>query len=229
MLEGQIFHMACLEPERFNEKYWVLDDTEKCKEIGGDKPRSTKLYKKWLQTQDLLHNKQERISKDDFDTFTSMSESLRKNKASKTLMSNLTSTEEPFEIMIDGFNFKGKIDGVGVIEDDKSNMLGLNKGDKYLIDLKKAADSSFDKIKWDIIKMNYHLQAGLYSAAKRIKIYFLVYVDKSCNITVVKLSPETLEDGYTKLEFTIQEFVRCAEENSWYSSYEFSNGGYINY
>jgi len=231
MLEGQMFHMACLEIEKFHKKYWVLDDSEKCIEIGCAKPRATKVYKEWLEQQDLLHKGQERISKDDFDTYVNMSKALYRNKSAGILMKNLIAKEEGFETIIDGFKFTGKIDGRGEVKKEgfKDNILGLEIGDKYQIDLKKYADASYEKIKWDIKKMNYHLQGGLYSKVSNIDKYYLVYIDKSCNITVVKLDTSVLEEGFRKLEFMLAEFTRCAEENAWHSSYEFHNGGYINF
>ena len=52
MEAGKLFHMAILEPEKFKETYWVLDDSEKVLEIGGGNPRATKVYKEWIIEQD---------------------------------------------------------------------------------------------------------------------------------------------------------------------------------
>lgn len=216
MKEGQMFHEACLEPEKFKAKYWVLDDADKCKEIGGAKPRSTKVYKEWVLQQELLHKGRERVSKEDYDTFMRMSEALKLNKASGKFMNNLTDTEKPFEINHDEFMIKGKIDGVGENEE------GL-----FEIDLKKVADASYKKIRWNIQDMNYDLQGGLYASALKCLNYYLIFIDKSCNITVVKLTEDTLHTGFVKMENALAEFSRCAEENAWSSSYEFYNGGYI--
>jgi len=230
MKEGKMFHMACLELDKFKELYWVLDDSDKCLEIGGAKPRSTNKYKDWLELQDLLHKGQERVSQQDYDTYINMSNALRRNKAAGILMNNLTDTEKGFSTIIDGFKFTGKVDGVGEIKTNiEDNLIDLVKGDKYQIDLKKVADASYQKIRWDITNMNYHLQGGLYSSVNKISKYFLVYIDKACNITIVKLDETILSEGYQKLETALAEFTRCAEENLWHSSYEFFNGGYIVY
>jgi len=244
MLEGKQFHMACLEPEKFEETYWVLDDTEKVDDLLTNgyldskgklviptSPRSTKPYKEWVIEQDKLNVGRERISKELFDTFINMSKALNKNKSSGYLMKILNEHESDFEEIIDGFLFKGKIDGKGEITKDnfKENNLDLYEGDKVVIDLKKVADAKYEKIKWDIRKKNYHLQGGLYSNVSRASKYFLVYIDKGCNILVVQLEPSILEEGYIRLETTLAEFTRCAEEDAWGSSYEFFNGGYIKY
>lgn len=45
---GSAIHTIILEPHLFNDEYLVLDDTEKCKEIGGKKPQATTKYKEWV-------------------------------------------------------------------------------------------------------------------------------------------------------------------------------------
>ena len=145
-----------------------------------------------------------------------MSESLKRNKIAGKFMNNLIGTETEFEFEHDGFKFTGKVDGHGE-----------NEFGDFIIDLKKVADASYKKIRWNIQDMNYDLQAGLSSKACNIDNYFLIFIDKSCNITVVKIIPETLESGFVKLENCISEFTRCAEENAWFDSYDFFNGGYI--
>lgn len=212
MKEGIMFHMACLEPEKFAEKYWVLDDLEKCDEIGGAKPRSTKAYKEWVQEQDSLNSGRERVSKEDYDTFMRMSNALQFNSATKKLMAGLIEKEKAIEFEYDGFKIRGKIDGVG---------------DSYILDLKKAANSEFKKVKWDIKDMNYDMQGAIYSHAVNKADYYLIYIDKACNILVVKLSKETIEQGWEKFETALSSFQECAEQDLWNGSYEFYNGGYI--
>jgi len=223
MKEGQIFHCVCLELENFNKKYWILDDAKICEKIGGAKPRGTNDYKEWKLNQELLNKGKELVSIDDYNTFINMSDALRRNKASKILINSLTDKEFPFEFEYDQFKIKGKIDGKGEIKEDN---LFFDKG-KYIIDLKKVADASYKKIRWDIRDKNLDLQGGLYSYSQKINNYYLVFIDKKCNITIVNLIEETLNSGFNKFENSIKEFQRCAEENAWQSSYEFYNGGFI--
>ena len=221
MKEGKQFHMACLEPEKFKNTYWVLDDSEKCQELingGAKSPRATKEYKAWLVEQDSKNEGKERLSKEDYDTFMNMSEALRNNSSSGKFMNNLTSTEEYFEFETDGFHICGVIDGRGVNED-------VN----FKIDLKKVADASYEKVKWEIERSGYHMQGGLYTRAEPHEEYYLIYIDKGCNITVVQLSSECLDRGYSRFEFALAKFQECAESDLWDSSYEFYNGGHILY
>lgn len=212
MKEGTMFHMAVLEPEKFKESYWVLDDTEKCAEIGGAKPRATSAYKDWVQSEIAKNEGKEMISKESYDTYLKMGEYLNRNSATKHLMDGLVDRESEFEINHLGFTVKGKIDGLG---------------SDYIIDLKKVADSSYKRVRWVIEDMMYDMQAGIYCAAKRIKKYYLVFIDSSCAVTVVKLGEGAIQNGFGKFEIALDEFRRCAEENLFESSYEFFNGGFI--
>lgn len=209
---GKLFHMAILEPDKFINTYWVLDDSAKVLEIGGGNPRATKIYKEWIVDQDALNTGKERISKDDYDLYLSMGAYLKQNDASKDLMNGLIEKELDFEFEHLGFNVKGKIDG---------------KGSDYIIDLKKVADASFKKVRWIIEDMMYDMQAGIYCSAVRIKKYYLIFIDASCSVTVVKLNEGTIQNGFGRFEIALDEFRRCAEEDKFYSSYEFFNGGFI--
>lgn len=217
MKEGIIFHMACLEPEKFKEEYWILDDTEICQKIGGAKPRATKVYKEWLNEEMPKHNG-EMISQELYDTFMNMSTSLRLNSCSGKYINNLTATEQRYESEFDGFKVVYKIDGEGKNED------GL-----FLCDIKKVADASFKRIKWDIKDMNYDMQGAIYSEFKNVTNYILIYIDKGCNISVVKLTKDTLNEGFSKFECAINGLTKCAKENRFNDSYDFWNNGHINF
>jgi len=212
MEEGKRFHMAVLEPEKFNEKYWFLDDSQKVLEIGGGNPRGTKIYKDWIIEQQSNNSSKEMILKDEYDMYSRMLDSLLSNKATKDLMLNLIEKESFFEYELDGFKLCGVIDG---------------KGSDYIIDLKKVDDASYKKVKWKIFDSNFDLQGGLYSTAKNIKNYYLIFIDSDCNITVVKFSEGTIQSGMTKLENALSKFSECVESDLWQSSYEFYNGGFI--
>jgi hypothetical protein len=212
MNQGVMFHMAILEPERFKSKYWVLDDSSKITEIGGGNPRLTKAYKEWVIEQDILNSGKERISKQDYDLYLGMGDYLNKCSATKHLMAGLIKKEVDIEFNLCDFLVNGRIDG---------------EGEDYLLDLKKVADASFKKVKWIIQDMFYDMQGGIYAHAKRKHKYYIIFIDASCNVTVVKLSEETLKNGFGAFAVALQEFRRCAEEELFYSSYEFYNNGFI--
>lgn len=213
MIDGRRFHMAVLEPEIFIEKHWVLDDTEKIKEIGGGNPRATKLYKEWKAIKESENEGKELISIDDFNMFMAMKQALYSNPSTKPLMESLTEKEKFVSVEYEGFKINMKIDGLS---------------EEIILDLKKVANSKFKKIKWDIRDKHYDMQAGLYEYATGIHEYYLPFIDAGCNITLVKLTTGTLSEGFSKFEMAIERFIECAEQDLWNSSYEFWNGGYVN-
>lgn len=212
MKEGTMFHMAILEPDKFKEKYWILDDSEKCAEIGGAKPRATKAYKEWFNEQIEKNTGRELISKEDYDLYLSMGDYLYKCSATSWIMNGLVHKEKGFKFEHNNFSITGKIDG---------------EGNDYCMDLKKVADASFKKVKWTIQDMRYDMQGAIYSYAAAKKKYYLVFIDKAINVTVVKISEDTLQTGFVAFESALSEFQRCIEEDAFYSSYEFFNNGYI--
>lgn len=212
MEAGSQFHMAVLEPLKFMEKYFVFDDSAKVIEIGGGNPRGTNKYKEWKQEQFDQNAGKELISKEDYDLYLQIGEYLKVNSATSWLMDGLIAKEKKFEFEHNGFIIDGKIDG---------------EGKDYLIDLKKVSDASFKRVKWVIFDMYYHMQGAIYCAATGKYDYYLIFVDESINVTVVKISQETLQVGYVAFESALAEFTRCIEEDAFNTSYEFYNGGYI--
>ncbi len=212
MEDGKIFHMSILEPVEFENNYWVLDDTEKVKKIGGAKPRGTNEYKTWLQKQIAQNQGKERISIQDYNLYKEMEKYLRTCSATRDLMSGLSETEKSISFEYNDFLITGKIDGLG---------------NNYILDLKKVANADFNKVRWSIRDNNYDLQAAIYSAYTGIYNYYLIFIDNDINVTVVKLSKETLQTGFNKLDNSLIEFRRCAEEDLFLSSYEFYNRGFV--
>ncbi len=219
MDEGTMFHMAVLEPDKFSQEYWVMDDTAIITKLingGAKNPRATKDYKEWRSVEYTKH-KGVPIAKDLYNTLMKMGEYLNQNTATKTLLKNLITKEKFFNFLHNGFKIVGKIDGVGRI--DKK---------KYTLDLKKVADASYDKLRWKIKEMRYHMQGAIYTKSEGCDTHYLICIDTSCNVTVIRYTKETLHLGLTEFNYALDKFQQCAEEDLFSSSYEFYNGGYIN-
>jgi hypothetical protein len=208
MEEGKRFHMAMLEPEKFKEKYFILDDTEKVNELiaGGSKsPRNTKDYREWKQKQLDLNAGKELIDLEEYETYMRMIEALNNHSVCKGLM-----------------NGEGENEKHVKYEDDFKMQCYIDRATKsYTVDLKKVADASFHKIKWDIERMNYDLQGVICSKSNKTSNHYLIYIDKGCNITVVLMNEEKLKTYEVKYNHALESFARCLEEDSWNMSYDF--------
>ena len=64
---GRAFHCLILEPEEFNNRYYIMDDREICEEIGGARPTTTKKYKAWLEEIQPETEGKEILAIDDFE------------------------------------------------------------------------------------------------------------------------------------------------------------------
>jgi hypothetical protein len=212
MTEGTMFHMAILEPERFESTYWVFDDSEKVAEIGGGNPRVTAVYKNWKAEIFAKNEGKEPITKELKNTLVFIREYLQKNSATKDLLFGEGENEVDCEFEYENLLFHGRIDRIGK---------------DFIVDLKKVADASFDKNRWNIRDSFLDVQADMYCMAKGIKTYYLIFVDLECNVCVVKFDEATLNSAWEKFKTGVEGFLTCIETDSFLSSYEFYNGGYI--
>jgi hypothetical protein len=207
MEKGKRFHMAILEPDKYKEQYFVFDDTDKVKEIGGKSPRATTKYKEWkIEYLRAKGNKKE-ISKKEHDTYEAMQKSLQMHSVTKNFMlDKLSENEKSFTYEEDNYMITGKIDKA-------------SKG--YTVDFKKVADASYNKIKWDIERNNYDIQGVNYSKGNNTSNHYIVFIDEGCNITVVLAELETLIRWEEKYNTALDNFTKCIENDSWHMSYDF--------
>lgn len=212
MTEGTMFHMAILEPERFENEYWVFDDSEKVAEIGGGNPRLTSVYKKWKEEIFAKNEGKEAITKELKETLIFIRNYLKNNSATKHLLFGDGQNEVNCEFEYEGLLFHGRIDRIGK---------------NFIVDLKKVADASYEKNRWNIKDSLLDVQAAMYCMAKGIKTYYLIFVDLDCNVCVVKFGEETLNMAWEKFKTGVENFITCAETDGFMSSYEFYNNGFV--
>lgn len=214
MNEGTILHKAVLEPDKFDNEYWFLDDTKKVEvliESGSLKPRGTKLYKEYVAAEAEKNKGKEMLSLDFYNYCIDVRSYLNVNTATRDYISGLINCEKSHTFEYEGIKINAKIDGEGL---------------DYTLDLKKVADASFKKIRWSIEDMMLDMQGGIYSFAVMKKKHILIFIDNDINVNVVELSPDTLKKGFAKFSNAIDHFKSCAEEDKFNYSYEFFNNGF---
>jgi len=221
MEEGKMFHMACLEPEEFKKKYYILDDSEIIEELkkkGAKNPRAKNEYKEWLHQTEEKNSGREHIDADLYETFIAMGKALNANHASGPLMAALTEKEQGFKFMHhDQLLVSGKIDGYGVIKENNT----IYEAGEFTADLKKVADARFAKLKWKIKDLRYDVQGVIYNKAKSIKRHYLICIDMNCNITVILISNDAWGRADECFQDAMERFIDCAETDQWDASYEF--------
>lgn len=150
LLFGTALHMAILEPDEFNKKYFILDDTAKCLEIGGSKPRSTTKYKDWKTEQELLFAGRTELHIDDYTKCIRMQEAARKHPTAKVLLEKGIAEQSIFWTDQE----------TGAPCKMRKDWYSQNTG--HIVDLKSTEDASPEGFARSVWKYRYHVQGPLY-------------------------------------------------------------------
>lgn len=207
MLYGGMMHCLSLEPSDFNNRYYVIDDTDKCNEIGGAKPRATKVYKEWYANMVNEAGEKLIVETSDFQAAKKAANNILSNRASAKVLQQVLIKEKPVEWEFKNFKFHGFIDGIG---------------DKIIFDLKTCADASPDKFQREIIKRRYYLQASMYLHAEgKVLDYYIIAVDKLNGVSVHKLDQSLIEHGANEYSDLLDKFNHCILTDGFDQSFDF--------
>ena len=188
---GRAFHMFILEPHLFNENYWILDDTDICKEIGGKRPSATKKYKEWLEEVSQDNLGKEVISLNDLKRLEQMSDKLYSIPQVKILLQD-TQREVVYKRNINGVDCKGKLDAV--------------KPNNLIIDLKTTSKCpSPNQFARDFYNYNYDQQLAFYSALADVPEACVIAIQKvkPYTVGVYMISKESMDSGTRKYELAL--------------------------
>lgn len=207
MIYGSMVHCLVLEPEKFDARYFTIDDTNIMLEIGGAKPRSTTRYKEWFATESLKAGERTVVDPDEYRHAKIVAMNVQHNRASAKVLNLITEREKPIEWEYKNFNFRGFIDGYGM---------------KAVMDLKTCADAEPKKFQRDLINNGYYLQAAMYLYGLQMhKPYYIVAVDKVGGVSVHLLDEHLLEYGMKEYEMLCDKFNECILTDSFHKSYDF--------
>lgn len=188
---GRAFHCLILEPEVFNERFFILDDTAICKEIGGKRPTATKKYAEWKDEIIEENKDKEIISLDDMNRMTKMEDKLLSIPQVRTLLEN-TRREVIYKANINGVECKGKLDAV--------------KPNQMIIDLKTTSKAptpyQFGK---DFRNYNYDRQMAFYAELAKVPNACIIAIQKTAPYTVgvYMISEESMEEGVKKYSYAL--------------------------
>jgi len=209
---GSIVHCLVLTPSLFDSTYFLLDDQEKVKEIGGGNPRATKVYKEWKAGEVEKAGEKTIISFDEYNQAAIMADCVLNNSSSKRILDACPEREVKVEFEINGLPFVSFIDA---------------KGNDCILDLKICSDADPKKFQRTIINDGYYLQGGVYSVAiEELKPYYIIAVDRTGAVSVHLLMESLIEHGMNELDRLTREFNKCVEKNDFHCSYEYrTNSG----
>lgn len=207
MIYGSMVHKLVLEPSKFYDTYFVMDDAQKVLEIGGGNPRATKVYKEWKAQQQVAAGKKEIVNTADFNMAASIAKGVSRNRAAARILKLCPEREIPIEWDYNNYKWKGFVDG---------------RGNKAKFDLKTMRDAHPKKAQRDIWNMGYYLQAAMYNTPdKEPEDYYIIAVDQKGGISVHLLSPNLMEKGQKEYEYYTNKFTEAMLSDSFDQSFEF--------
>lgn len=181
---GSAFHCMILEPEKFDERFYVMDDTKICAEIGGAVPRNTTKYKEW-KAAELLKLKGRYVLKlEEFKTCMKMAEKVNSIPEVVEFFQNGIS-EKIYTNTWNGIPIKIKVDH-------------HNPGN-FFLDVKSTRfPATLEQYKSEFKKMSVARQVALYAKVLGLKSVWILAVEKTFpySVGLFEVSEETLALGW---------------------------------
>lgn len=207
MLLGILVHCLVLEPEKFAERYTVMDDTEIMAQLADSgNPRNTKIYKEWKakflascvgETITLKMKQQAEI----------IAGNIIHNRAAAKVLKLCPNREQKIEWQYKNFGFTGYYDA---------------GGEKARVDIKKVPDASPQAAQRTIIKMWYHGQAGMYLTAEGVMLpFYIICADAKGGVSVHKIHKSLIEHALEEYSTLVDKFNECLFKESFNQSYDF--------
>lgn len=207
MKMGSALHCAILEPEEFEKRYIVLTKEMLPNPDKDFRDIANNQFKKQFIA-NAENESKEILDPSEFEECKLYQKLCFENQISKYYLENLTKTEQYAEWTFKGLKWRGYIDGIG---------------NGYILDLKKVADASPDKIKRSAIYDGWHMQGALYlhsNYADEFTGFYNLAIDK-VSPAVFQLGEFNFQKALSELSNLVDNFKRCIDLNLWDSGYEF--------
>jgi hypothetical protein len=207
MLYGSMLHCLVLEPDDFFNRYHIIEDGNICNQIGGAKPRATKVYKEWYQAAVQEAGEKIIVETNDYHAARIAADNVKHNRASAKILAMAEQREKPLDWEFKNFKFKGFIDG---------------DGEKVIFDLKSCPDASPQKFQREIMQRGYYMQAAMYLCGlAQVKDSYIIAVDKLNGVSVHKLENKLVEHGAAEYNKILDKFNHCILTDAFDQSHDF--------
>lgn len=202
MLVGSIVHCLCLEPDKFDNEYFILDQYDARKKEGKE---YLKKAKEENQGKTLIKKVLFKKAKDIADT-------AKSNKLFNSFVDNSSLIENSIYFIEPESGLRCKT---------RPDVIRLN--DNIIIDLKTCNNSSLNKFKYSIFEKNYHIQAamqvdGYLSATEKIveKYIFVVLQNtKPYEPYFYEIDERIIESGRHEYKQLLLKIKHCLHTNKW--------------
>lgn len=214
---GSMYHAFILEPELFDQEYFIFDDSTIYQELIGEgykSPRSTKQYKEWFDTEMVKAGQKMTVSFEEYETLKAMKARLFSHPYAKYL---LTKGQSELSHYTEREGVKVKI---------RPDHMHLNK--RICVDLKTCQDASEDKFKIHAAELGYHISAALYADVLE-QIYspgfqwsFILVAQEKKHpyaFNIFKASPQFIAVGQFEYEILLKQHDYC-QKTGIYRGYD---------
>jgi len=214
---GRAYHCFVFQPEKFQNEYYIFDDSEIIAELkakGIKSPKATNEYKHWYGSQIELSNNKILVSTEDSERLNAMKDKLWQHPYARMLISKGI----PEQGMIGELETEaGKI-GIKFIPDLR------NDNKRICIDLKTTVRASKDEFPKEAATYDLHIQAALYAdllelyyGDKRpVSFYFIAQEKrKPYAFNIFEASPQFISQGRAEYEMLLQLYKYCLDNNTW--------------
>ena len=189
---GSAYDCLLFEPEKFDSRFAVMDDSKIISEIGGGNPRITKAYKEWKSNFKETLGDKRLLSVDD-------------NKMAIDMITRLMSTNA-YDIYLADADYQ--VEATGFIGDVPAHGFLDAKGTAsfgdYIVDVKTTR--SVKGFRRDVFSFGYDLQAYIYTQLTGISNYVWIVQQTSYTFTIglYVCSERTLESGKRKFDTGVE-------------------------
>ena len=216
---GSAVHMLALEPERFDEQYWISTGPINAS-TGKPYGRDTKKFTDWLAEVEA-NDKRKLILQDEFSEAIEIAKAFQSHPAIVAVMT--VSTEKVYER---GYEMAYLVEGQDPIRlKCKPDCVIPNCG--LIIDLKTTSDPHPDVWRWSAEEYGYHRQAAIYLQAmeayygKPFRFLFGVVRSRApYEVGVYELDEDSVSRGWAQVEDLIAEYARRKREDNWRSDWQ---------
>ena len=183
LIFGRAQHCLLLEPDLFDSRFYAIDDTEICKEIGGKVPRNTNAYREWIGSIREENANRQELSLQDITDIKNMIDKAMSYKQIRELVESAYKKETIYTNTIKQIKCKCKVDGI-----NPSN---------FIIDYKSTKEPA-TLYNWLKIKKKYKYdrQASFYKDITKVKSFWFIVQEKTYPYTICLV--EQSEDSYIK-------------------------------
>ena len=199
---GNAFEALLLD-DRFNEQFWIFDDSELVAEIGGKRPTATKAYKEALELMMLQNEGKIMLTADEFDLISKMNESAQSNMTIKKLLSRGVLQPSVFYER-NGVKLKTRPD--------------FALPGKYTVDIKTISEiKSIHHLNRTIAQYRYDVQAVMQMWGMEVDTHFWVFTEKEppYATAVVQFNQDDVDFTEAILCEKLELLKKCLETNEW--------------